>query len=120
MATILAVDETSGEQNAGGSLTANDTALPLPNRFAQVLTLENAGGGTPKATALSGVDGTVTNSSGTAIMSFGPDVLDVGFVDGNGDPLDGVDSGLKTSDGTSILLYTSSFDNNVVLGRAGS
>ena len=47
-------------------------------------------------------------------------VTDIRFVDSAGAPLNGVDSGLDTLDGTSILLYTDTNNDNIVVGRAGS
>jgi len=119
MTTLITVDETSGIQNNEGGVTSNDTNAPLPLLFQDALAFEGAGGGSVNNVALSGVDGTVANSGGVDVMTFGAGVTDVAFTDGSGNPLDAVDSGLMTTDGTTIYLYTSSFDNNVVVGRKG-
>lgn len=119
MTTLITVDETSGVQNDQGGITSNDTDASLPLQFQDALAAEGAGGGSVNSVALSGVDGTVANSGGVNVMTFGAGVTDVAFTDGSGNPLDAVDSGLTTTDGTTIYLYTSSFNNNVVVGRAG-
>lgn len=114
---LVTVDETSDVQNTDDSgATSNDTGSTLPDRLAQALTAAGGVSGVANSTALSGVDGTQANSGGTNVLTFGADVLDVSFTDSNGDPLDGLDSGLTTTSGHRILLYTGEFDNNVVLG----
>jgi hypothetical protein len=117
MTTLVTIDETSGVQNIQTGVTSNDTAAPLPALFQAALTSEGAG--TLLGAALSGVDGTPANAAGVNVLAFGAGVADVGFTDGSGNALDGADSGLTTTDGTTIYLYTSSFNNNVVVGRAG-
>jgi hypothetical protein len=119
MTTLITVDETSGVQNSEGGVTSNDTNASLPLLFQDALAFEGAGGGTVDSLALSGVDGTLANSGGVNVMTFGANVTDVAFTDGSGNALDGADSGLTTTDGTAIYLYTSTFDNNVVVGRKG-
>jgi hypothetical protein len=70
---------------------------------------------------LSGYTGAVGNTGSDAFtVTDGASITDISFVDSNGAPLNGLDSGLFTLDGTSILLYTDTENNNIVLGRAGS
>ncbi|WP_259695924.1 T1SS-143 repeat domain-containing protein [Pseudomonas frederiksbergensis] len=119
----VSLDETAGLQNAATSSAAedandNDTALPLPSAFATRLTALGAVGAMDAA--LSGYTGAVGNTGSNAFtISGATSATDVSFVGSTGAPLNGVDSGLDTLDGTSILLYTDTVNNNIVLGRAG-
>ncbi|AZD67749.1 T1SS-143 domain-containing protein [Pseudomonas chlororaphis] len=122
----VALDETAGLQNAtatpapAGDADDNDILLAaLPSAFATRLTA--LGAGTAMDAALSGYTGAVGDTGSNAFtLNLAPDAInvDVGFTDSLGAPLDGLDSGLDTLDGTSILLYTDT-DNNILLGRAG-
>lgn len=122
----VTLDETAGLQNGtatpgtAGDADDNDILLTsLPSAFASRLTA--LGAGTATGAALSGYTGAAGNSGSNAFtLSADPGAIitDIGFVDSSGVPLDGVDSGLFTLDGISILLYTDT-DNNIVLGRAG-
>lgn len=121
----VVVDESSGTQNAADGSPAdasgNDVAFGnLPDAFEDILGV-NLGLNTGAATtnvAVSG--GTADNSTGTAMITGLPvGYTDIGWTNVGGAPLNGADSGLDTTDGTSILLYTYSGDNNVLLGRAG-
>ncbi|WP_242443173.1 hypothetical protein [Pseudomonas sp. LFM046] len=117
--SLTVLDETAGLQNstATGSAPqdANDTEIlvaSLPSIFSTL------GAGTAIGAALSGYTGAAGNTGSNA-FTLSSSVSDIGFVGPNGAPLNGLDSGLDTLDGTSILLYTSTTNNNVLLGRAG-
>ncbi|QTT83093.1 hypothetical protein HUT29_17950 [Pseudomonas chlororaphis] len=122
----VALDETAGLQNAtatpapAGDADDNDILLTaLPSAFATRLTA--LGAGTATDAALSGYTGAVGDTGSNAFtLNLAPGAInvDVSFTDSLGAPLNGLDSGLDTLDGTSILLYTDS-DNNILLGRAG-
>ena len=115
---ILLVDESVGIAGQTG-VTSNevDPALTtLPVRFQDALAAESAGGGLT-ATALSGVDGTAAHASGSNVVNFTGTVTDVAFTNASGAPLDAVDSHLTTTSGARILLSTSTFDDNVLIGR---
>ncbi|QQZ39842.1 hypothetical protein IF690_17515 [Pseudomonas sp. SK3(2021)] len=121
----VTLDETTGLQNAtatpspAGDADDNDILLAaLPSAFATRLTA--LGAGTATDAALSGYTGAVGNTGSNAFtLAPGTNVTDIKFTDSLGAPLDGLDSGLDTLDGTSILLYTDTDNNNIVLGRAG-
>src|SRR5262249_20422344 len=55
---------------------------------------------------------TITSPAGTT-------VTDLGFTDASGNPLNGLDSGLKANSGNTIFLYTEP-SNNIALGREGN
>ncbi len=120
-------DETAGLQNATATLTPagdaddNDTDLPLPSPFSTRLTALSAG--TAIGSALSGYTG-ATGNTGSNIFTITPapngTITDIAFTDGLGAALSGLDSGLKTTSGNSIFLYTDGDNNNIVLGRAGT
>ncbi|WP_238964283.1 DUF5801 repeats-in-toxin domain-containing protein [Pseudomonas sp. AF32] len=122
----VTLDETSGLQNStatpnpAGDADDNDILLTaLPSAFAARLTA--LGAGTATGAALSGYTGAAGNTGSNAFtltVDAGAVITDISFVGSSGAPLDGVDSGLFTLDGTSILLYTDT-NNNVLLGRAG-
>jgi hypothetical protein len=121
----VSLDETAGLQNATATPTppgdADDNDIlvaSLPSAFSTRLTALAAG--TATGAALSGYTGAVGNTGSDAFtITDGASITDISFVDSAGAPLDGVDSGLFTLDGTSILLYTDT-NNNILLGRAGS
>ncbi|MGF6317688.1 DUF5801 repeats-in-toxin domain-containing protein [Pseudomonas frederiksbergensis] len=121
----VTLDETAGLQNAtatpspAGDADDNDILVAsLPSDFSTRLTELNAG--TATGAALSGYTGDVGDTGSEAFtVTDGATITDISFVDSAGAPLDGVDSGLDTLDGTSILLYTDT-NNNILLGRAGS
>ncbi|SDY26524.1 hypothetical protein SAMN03159453_00037, partial [Pseudomonas sp. NFIX28] len=122
----VTLDETAGLQNAtatpapAGDADDNDILLAaLPSAFATRLTA--LGAGTATDAALSGYTGAVDDTGSNAFtlnLAPGATITDIGFTDSLGAPLDGLDSGLDTLDGTAILLYTDT-DNNILLGRAG-
>ncbi|MGF6330823.1 hypothetical protein ABH909_003701 [Pseudomonas sp. BS3782 TE3695] len=120
----VALDETVGLQNAtatptpAGDADDNDILVAsLPSTFSTRLTA--LGAGTATGAALSGYTGAVGDTGSNAFtITGGASITDISFVDSAGAPLDGLDSGLDTLDGTSILLYTDT-DNNILLGRAG-
>ncbi|MBV7494107.1 hypothetical protein KW837_07490 [Pseudomonas sp. PDM24] len=121
----VTLDETAGLQNAtatpspAGDADDNDILVAsLPSDFSTRLTELNAG--TATGAALSGYTGDVGDTGSDAFtVTGGASITDISFVDSNGAPLDGADSGLFTLDGTSILLYTDT-NNNILLGRAGA
>ncbi|UVL21929.1 DUF5801 repeats-in-toxin domain-containing protein [Pseudomonas donghuensis] len=122
----VSLDETAGLQNStataspAGDADDNDILISaLPSAFATRLTA--LGAGTATDAALSGYTGAVGNTGSDAFTitaAPGASVTDVSFTDSLGAPLNGLDSGLDTLDGTSILLYTDT-NNNILLGRAG-
>ncbi|AMS12802.1 hypothetical protein A3218_00045 [Pseudomonas chlororaphis] len=122
----VTLDETAGLQNAtatpapAGDADDNDILLAaLPSAFATRLTA--LGAGTATDAALSGYTGAVGDTGSNAFtlnLAPGATNIDISFTDSLGAPLNGLDSGLDTLDGTSILLYTDT-DNNILLGRAG-
>jgi T1SS-143 domain-containing protein len=120
----VTLDETAGLQNAtatpspAGDADDNDILLSaLPETFATRLTA--LGAGTATNAALSGYTG-AEGDTGSNAFTLAPGTIagDIKFTDSLGAPLDGLDSGLDTLDGTAILLYTDT-DNNILLGRAG-
>ncbi|HJR29892.1 MAG TPA: DUF5801 repeats-in-toxin domain-containing protein, partial [Pseudomonas sp.] len=121
----VTLDETAGLQNAtatpspAGDADDNDILVAsLPSAFSTRLTA--LGAGTATGAALSGYTGAAGDTGSNAFTLTDPaGITDIRFVDSAGAPLDGVDSGLFTLDGTSILLYTDTNDNNIVVGRAG-
>ncbi|MFS2095257.1 DUF5801 repeats-in-toxin domain-containing protein [Pseudomonas sp. Pseusp11] len=124
----VSLDETAGLQNAtatpspAGDADDNDILVAsLPSTFSTRLTA--LGAGTATGAALSGYTGAAGNTGSNAFtltVDPGASITDVSFVDSAGAPLNGLDSGLDTLDGTSILLYTDTNNNNIVVGRAGS
>ncbi|WP_408981039.1 DUF5801 repeats-in-toxin domain-containing protein [Pseudomonas sp. B21-017] len=122
----VTLDETAGLQNLtatpspAGDADDNDILVAsLPSAFSTRLTA--LGAGTATGAALSGYTGAAGNTGSNAFTLTDPSgVTDIRFVDSAGAPLNGVDSGLDTLDGTSILLYTDTNDNNIVVGRAGA
>ncbi|WP_223570019.1 beta strand repeat-containing protein [Pseudomonas sp. BF-R-26] len=123
----VSLDETAGLQNAtatptpAGDADDNDILVTsLPSTFATRLTA--LGAGTATGAALSGYTGAVGNTGSNAFTVTadpGATITNISFVDSNGAPLNGLDSGLDTLNGTSILLYTDANNDNIVLGRAG-
>ncbi|MCO8310698.1 beta strand repeat-containing protein [Pseudomonas mandelii] len=119
------LDETPGLQNAtatptpAGDADDNDILVAsLPASFATRLIA--LGAGTATGAALSGYTGAAGNTGSNAFtLTDTTGITDISFVDSAGAPLNGVDSGLDTLDGTSILLYTDT-NNNILVGRAGS
>ena len=122
----VTLDETAGLQNLtatpspAGDADDNDILLAsLPSAFSTRLTA--LGAGTATGAALSGYTGAAGNTGSNAFTLTDPSgITDIRFVDSAGAPLDGVDSGLDTLDGTSILLYTDTNNNNILVGRAGA
>ncbi|UVM08066.1 DUF5801 repeats-in-toxin domain-containing protein [Pseudomonas laurylsulfatiphila] len=123
----VTLDETAGLQNAtatptpAGDADDNDILVAsLPSTF--TTRLAALGAGTATGAALSGYTGAAGNTGSNAFTITadpGATITDISFVGSSGEPLNGVDSGLDTLDGTSILLYTDT-NNNIVVGRAGS
>jgi hypothetical protein len=122
----VTLDETAGLQNAtatsgsAGDADDNDILLgSLPSTFSTRLTALAAG--TATGAALSGYTGAAGNTGSNAFSVSadpGATITNISFVDSTGAPLNGLDSGLDTINGTSILLYTDTNDN-ILLGRAG-
>jgi hypothetical protein len=122
----VTLDETAGLQNLtatpspAGDADDNDILVAsLPSAFSTRLTA--LGAGTATGAALSGYTGAAGNTGSNAFTLTAPSgVTDIRFVDSAGAPLNGLDSGLDTLDGTSILLYTDTNNNNILVGRAGA
>jgi hypothetical protein len=118
MAILVGIDETSGAQDASqGGATSNDVGGALPVPFSSALSFETlAGTQNPvSATALSGA--TTSSSSGSEVITFSGTQQDVAFTTSGGAPVAAVDSGITTISGHKVFMYTSSHDNNVLLGR---
>jgi hypothetical protein len=123
----VSLDETAGLQNAtatstpAGDADDNDILVAsLPSTFSARLTA--LGAGTATGAALSGYTGAVGNTGSNAFTVTadpGASITNISFVDSTGAPLNGLDSGLDTLNGTSIFLYTDANNDNIVLGRAG-
>jgi hypothetical protein len=123
----VTLDETAGLQNAAatpspaGDADDNDILVTsLPSTFSTRLTA--LGAGTATGAALSGYTGAVGNTGSNAFTVTpdpGASITNISFVDSAGAPLNGLDSGLDTLNGTSIFLYTDANNDNIVLGRAG-
>ncbi|MGE7957492.1 DUF5801 repeats-in-toxin domain-containing protein [Pseudomonas sp. NPDC089530] len=123
----VSLDETAGLQNATATPSpaedANDNDIlvaALPSDFTTRLTA--LGAGTATGAALSGYTGAAGDTGSNAFTLSPPpggSITDISFTDSLGAPLNGLDSGLLTLDGTSILLYTDTTNNNIVVGRAG-
>ena len=118
----VVVDESSGTQNADnttGDASGNDVAFGnLPLAFEEALSDLglNTGAATTNVAVSGGSD---SDPTGTAMITGLPaGFTDIAWSDVDGIALNGADSGLDTTDGTDVLLYTYS-DNNVLLGRAG-
>ncbi|WP_256578033.1 S-layer family protein [Pseudomonas sp. Irchel s3h17] len=116
----VTLDETTGLQNGAAADDDNDILVAsLPSAFSARLTA--LGAGTATEAALSGYTGAAGNTGSNAFTitaAPGGGITDISFVGSTGAPLNGLDSGLDTLDGTDILLYTDT-NNNIVLGRAG-
>jgi uridine phosphorylase len=115
----IATPPTSTEDNNDNDVTALSTStasnpISISTELSNALTAD--GITAPTAIGYAEVDAFATISATGTI-----DVFFSAGKDANGVPLpiNGVDSGLKTDAGDSILLYSSK-DNNVVYGRAGS
>jgi len=119
----VVIDETTGTQNPDDDSDAAGNDIDgglglLPDDFDTALAALSLTVDSSTTVAVSGAD--ADNSTGTAMITGLPaDLTDVSFTDSAGDPLDGDDSGLMTSDGTKVFLYTYSGDNNVLLGVKG-
>ncbi|WP_256587351.1 DUF5801 repeats-in-toxin domain-containing protein, partial [Pseudomonas sp. FW300-N1A1] len=116
----VTLDETTGLQNGAAADDDNDILVAsLPSAFSARLTA--LGAGAVAEAALSGYTGAAGNTGSNAFSitaAPGGGITDISFVGSTGAPLNGLDSGLDTLDGTAILLYTDT-NNNIVLGRAG-
>ena len=116
---ILSIDETTGQQTTTSELSSF-TAGNLPVIFQNVLTTLDTADTTDIGT-ISGIS--VSNyaepgaTTGATFINFTGDVSDIGFVDSTGAAFDGDPSGLKTTDGSAITLWTYSGNNNILLGR---
>jgi T1SS-143 domain-containing protein len=119
----VSLDETAGLQNLtttpspAGDADDNDTLVSsLPSTF--TTRLATLGAGTATGAALSGYTGANAGSDAFTI-SGATSGTDISFVGSTGAPLNGFDSGLDTLDGSNILLYTDTVNNNILLGRVG-
>lgn len=121
--STVTLDETPELQNFTASSTvandANDndvTLTALPTAF--TARLSTLGAADPMSAALSGYDGTAENT-GALVVTFdsatGP--TELFFSSASGEPLNGMASGLLTLDGASILLFTDTEDNNILIGK---
>ena len=120
----VTLDESANLQNAtatpsvAGDANDNDNLVAsLPSTFTTRLTA--AGAAAPTKAALSGYTGTGAGATAFTFSATGA-VTDMSFTDSAGAPLAGLDSGLDTASGASILLYTDTTNNNVVYGKVGN
>ncbi len=131
-------DETTGLQNNPPNLdvtiddNGNDVALDLdgtdpnvpdfPLALSSRLTALGADPSGAIGSALSGYDGSPTSEGENALTIDGGGftIANLALSDANGDPLNGLDSGVTTTDdGNNVFLYTDTEDDNIVLGREG-
>ena len=113
--TTVTHDETAGLQNSvvtplvPGDANDDDVAVAtLPSAFSTRLT--TLGFDPNDAIGAAESDGNVITINGTGIS-------DLALTDANGDPLDGDSSGLFTTEGAEVFLYTDPVNNNIVLGK---
>ena len=113
--TTVTHDETSGLQNSvvsvgiPGDVNDDDVAVnTLPTAFSTRLT---ALGANP-----TGAIGAAA-SNGSVITISGSGITDIALTDGTGAPLNGLSSGLFTTDNQEIFLYTDTTNNNIGLER---
>ncbi|MDH3469422.1 MAG: hypothetical protein OES26_26650, partial [Gammaproteobacteria bacterium] len=66
--------------------------------------------------ALSGYDGSNGGQDVFTVSTNGSTVNNLALTNADGDPLDGVESGLFTVDGVQVFLYTDPTNDNIVLG----
>ena len=122
--TTVTLDETAGLQNSvvtpnppnpPGDADDNDVAVStLPLAFSSRLTADGAVVTTPPA-----INGAESNGNVISISGVTGTISNLAFTDANGGPLDGDSSGLTTTDGTPILLFSDAVNDNIVLGRTG-
>ena len=129
-------DETSGLQNTPPNLDAttdengNDVALDLdgtdpnvpdfPLAFSTRLTALGSDPSGAIGAALSGYDGSNDGLVALTIDGNGFTIANLALTDEFGDLLNGLDSGVTTTDGgNNIFLYTDTDNDNIVLGREG-
>ncbi|WP_438998692.1 DUF5801 repeats-in-toxin domain-containing protein, partial [Variovorax beijingensis] len=119
--STVTLDESATLQNlaatpaVAGDSNDNDISVSsLPTAFSSRLAAQSVG--TAINAALSGYDGTNTGTNAFTFSVSGT-VTDVSFTDANGALLNGFDSGLDTTDGEDIFLYTDTTNNNVVYGK---
>jgi len=119
--STVTLDESANLQNlaatpavAGDSNDNDIAASALPTAFSTRLATQNVG--TAINAALSGYDGTNTGTNAFTFNVSGT-VSDLAFTDTNGALLNGADSGLNTTDGEDIFLYTDTTNNNIVYGK---
>ncbi len=119
--TLDESDDLQNAQDAGGTLQDADdndiAAAVLPGAFASRLN-DLWGGHTPINAALSGYNGSNSGENILNLQSAGGTV-GMAFSDAQGQALDGDASGLKTTAGADIFLWTDSVDGQLVLGRQG-
>ena len=121
----VTLDESSGLQNAqtsaGTAQDADDNDIgwaALPTAFATRLSALWSGH-TPINAALSGYNGTNSGDNIVSIQNSSGGAVTTSFSDAAGHALDGDASGLKTTAGVDLFLWTDSTDSNIVLARKG-
>jgi hypothetical protein len=119
MTLLVGIDESSGTQDTTlNGATSNDVSVSRPALFTTALNFETLAGSADPVTALALSGATTPTSSGTQVITFSGTVLDVGFTTAAGAAVVAQDSGLTTTaTGLKIFLYTSTHNNNVMLGR---
>ncbi len=130
-------DETDGLQNTPPNLdpaideNGNDVALDLdgtdpdvpdfPVAFSSRLTALGSDPSGAIGAALSGYDGSNDGLVALTINGNGFTIANLALTDEFGDLLNGLDSGVTTTDGgNNIFLFTDTENDNIVLGREGT
>jgi hypothetical protein len=103
--TTVTLDETAGLQN-------DDTNAPLPTAFSDRL----AALGAPATE----INHAVSNGNVISITGVTGTITNIAFTDASGHPLDGAASGLSTTDGEAISLFTDTVNDNIVLGKTAA
>src|SRR5262245_51492643 len=101
--TTVTLDESAGLQN-------DDTSNLLPAAFSSRLT---ALGANP-ATA---INAAVSNGNVLSISGVTGTISNLAFTDASGNALNGAASGLSTTDGQAISLFTDTANDNILLGK---
>ena len=121
----VTLDESGGLQNAqtsaGTAQDADDNDIgwaALPSAFATRLS-SLWSGHTPINAALSGYNGSNSGENIVSIQNSWGGAVTTSFSDAAGHALDGDASGLKTTAGVDLFLWTDSTDSNIVLARKG-
>ncbi|VIO72112.1 DUF5801 repeats-in-toxin domain-containing protein [Bradyrhizobium ivorense] len=103
--TTVVLDETAGLQN-------DDTSTALPAAFASRLTALSA----PTTV----INQAVSSGNVFSISGVTGSVGNISFTDANGAALNGASSGIFTTDGEEVFLYTDTVNDNILLGKTSA